>query len=65
MVWNTFRNPKETPFHWKENLNYKKIQDIQSVCVQAMKLWGYRMVDSETDLKVIEPLEKLVLTEEI
>ena len=49
-VWNTFRNPKEAPFHWKSKLSIDKIMEVQKHCQTAMKLWGYRMA-SKKDLQ--------------
>ena len=48
-VWNTYRDPKKAPFHWKESLSFDKIVKIQEKCQNAMKFWGYEMV-TEADL---------------
>ena len=48
-VWNTYRDPKKAPFHWKESLSFDKIVKIQEKCQIAMKFWGYKMA-TEADL---------------
>ena len=48
-VWNTYRDPKKAPFHWKESLSFDKIVKIQEKCQIAMRFWGYEMA-TETDL---------------
>ena len=51
-VWNTYRNPKESPFHWKTKLAFDKVMEVQHHCKNAMKLWGYRIA-TKTDLRNI------------
>ena len=46
-VWNTYRNPKEAPFHWKTKLAFPKIMEVQNQCHTATKQWGYRMATKE------------------
>ena len=48
-VWNTYRDPKKAPFHWKKSLPFDKIVKIQEKCQIAMKFWGYEMA-TEADL---------------
>ena len=50
-VWNTFRNPKDTPFHWRESLTWDQIVQVQKDCHQVLKLWGYRVINTKEDLK--------------
>ncbi len=59
-VWNTFRNPNETSFSWKE-LPFKQIIDIQNSCQLAMKLWGYLPIQTQEDLKIVNPVTELQL----
>ncbi|XP_060524000.1 carbohydrate sulfotransferase 5-like [Cylas formicarius] len=40
-VSSTYRDSKNVPFHWKNDLNYTEIQSIEATCEEAMKLWGY------------------------
>ena len=52
-VWNTFRNPKATPFHWMQSLTFDQIVKVQNECQQALKLWGYRIFSTPEELKAI------------
>ena len=45
------RDSKRVPYHWKFELTFKEILDIQSVCTEAMKLWGYKTYGRERDLE--------------
>ena len=58
-VWNTFRNPKETPFHWRDSLSFEQIQDVQSHCESSMEVWGYQMLLSEEDVHAVPILKTL------
>ncbi|GAB0099002.1 uncharacterized protein DMENIID0001_148200 [Sergentomyia squamirostris] len=42
-AYSTHRNTKSTPYHWITDLSYEEIDAIQSVCTDAMALWGYQM----------------------
>ena len=53
-VWNTFRNPKETPFHWMQSLTFEQILKVQKDCHRALKLWGYRVMNTKEDLKTVD-----------
>ena len=44
------RNPIETMNRWKYTLLYSEVQKVQDVCVDALQLWKYKEVESETDL---------------
>lgn len=57
-VWNTFRDPKKAPFHWKERLTAQDVFDVQKACQKAMSLWGYRMLQDKNKLLDLDPLEK-------
>ena len=59
-VWNTFRNPKDTPFHWMQALTFDQILKVQNECGQTLKLWGYRVFKQPEELKTTNnPLMKL------
>lgn len=45
-VSSTFRDSKNAPFHWKNELNYTEVQQIENNCREAMKLWGYVRTNS-------------------
>ena len=49
-VWNTYRDPRKAPFHWKTTLPFGKVLKVQDKCQIAMKLWGYKMAISEEEL---------------
>ena len=61
-VWNTFRNPKEAPFHWKTKLPSDRVMEVQRHCQTAMRLWGYRMATKKDLLSEYwNPLTKWLL----
>ena len=60
-AYSTFRDSKTAPFHWLEQLNMSEVERIQSVCGEAMRLWGYRLVHSEEDLKTFHSSASLDL----
>ena len=47
----TFRDSRTAPYHWKQDLNFSEVNDIQSKCAKAMDLWGYKMYRSEAEMK--------------
>ena len=49
-AWNTFRNPKDTPFRWRQSLNWDQILEVQNDCYEVLKLWGYRVFNSKEEL---------------
>ncbi|XP_057654181.1 carbohydrate sulfotransferase 4-like [Diorhabda carinulata] len=55
-VSSTFRDSKSAPFHWKADLDYTEIQNIEEACEEAMKLWGYVRAKNVTDMKEFNPL---------
>ncbi|XP_018319300.1 carbohydrate sulfotransferase 4 [Agrilus planipennis] len=60
----TFRNSKNTPFHWRMDLNFSEVQYIEEQCTQAMHLWGYVKAYNETNLKEFNPLTEFTLDNE-
>jgi hypothetical protein len=40
-VSSKFRDSKAAAFHWRKELPYTEVQHIQTVCTEAMILWGY------------------------
>ncbi|CAG9840075.1 unnamed protein product [Diabrotica balteata] len=55
-VSSTFRDSKSTPFHWKADLNYTEVQNIEENCEEAMRLWGYNRAKNVSDMKEFNPL---------
>lgn len=55
-VSSTFRDSRSAPFHWRQDLNFSEVQNIEEQCVLAMKLWGYVRAYNETSLREMNPL---------
>ncbi|XP_022919592.1 carbohydrate sulfotransferase 5-like [Onthophagus taurus] len=55
-VSSTFRDSKSAPFHWRYDLNFSEVEEIQMICSEAMKLWGYTKAINETHLREFNPL---------
>ncbi|KAF7994922.1 hypothetical protein HCN44_004394 [Aphidius gifuensis] len=55
-VSSTFRNSKTAPFHWRNDLAFEEVEEIQSVCSNAMRLWGYQLALNHTHQKEFHPL---------
>lgn len=55
-VSSTFRNSKVAPFHWRADLDFDEVDEIQRVCEPAMDLWGYVMASNATHQKDFDPL---------
>ncbi|XP_053989311.1 carbohydrate sulfotransferase 5-like isoform X1 [Hylaeus volcanicus] len=55
-VSSTFRNSKVAPFHWRSDLDFEEVDEIQRVCAAAMRLWGYVMALNSTHQKEFDPL---------
>ena len=52
----TFRDSKRAPYHWRDELTFKEVKDIQEKCTLAMKLWGYKKANTQKQLKKLKPL---------
>ncbi|XP_017763132.1 PREDICTED: carbohydrate sulfotransferase 4-like isoform X1 [Eufriesea mexicana] len=55
-VSSTFRNSKVAPFHWRTDLDFEEVDEIQRVCATAMRLWGYVMASNSSHQKDFDPL---------
>ncbi|XP_034185620.1 carbohydrate sulfotransferase 4 isoform X2 [Osmia lignaria lignaria] len=55
-VSSTFRNSKVAPFHWRTDLDFEEVDEIQRVCAAAMRLWGYVMASNSSHQKEFDPL---------
>ncbi|XP_046418496.1 carbohydrate sulfotransferase 5-like isoform X1 [Neodiprion fabricii] len=40
-AYSTYRNSKTAPFHWRTDLEFEEVEEIQRNCFVAMKRWGY------------------------
>lgn len=54
-AFSTFRKTSETQQKWINELSWEGVSNIQLTgeCTEAMKLWGYKMANSEAELKNI------------
>jgi len=57
-VSSTFRDSKNAPYHWRNELNFSEVKAIQEKCSLAMELWGYRKANTQQELKELDPLMK-------
>ncbi|XP_063288362.1 carbohydrate sulfotransferase 5-like [Pelobates fuscus] len=48
------RESKNTTENWRKRLDFRIVKKIQSVCQEAMDMFGYLPVESETDLKYLD-----------
>ena len=55
-VSSTFRDSKNAPYHWRNELSFAEVQDIQEKCSEALKLWGYKKADTSDELENLQPL---------
>ena len=49
-VWNTFRDTDALKDHWKHEMAWSEVLDIQAKCRQALKYWGYDILQNEEEL---------------
>jgi len=55
-VMSTVRNPQFEKQQWMQELNIDSIIKIQNNCSEAMRLWGYKILKSEEELKPTNPV---------
>ncbi|XP_033222948.1 carbohydrate sulfotransferase 4-like isoform X2 [Belonocnema kinseyi] len=60
-VSSTFRNSKAAPFHWRTDLDFEEVQEIQDACSVAMQLWGYVQAVNATHQKYFNPITNFSL----
>ncbi|XP_051161919.1 carbohydrate sulfotransferase 4-like isoform X4 [Leptopilina boulardi] len=51
----TFRNSKAAPFHWRTDLTFFEVNEIQEACKDAMQLWGYVRAENYTHQQYFNP----------
>ena len=56
LITNIFCLYSRTPFRWMQKLPFHEVQDIQKSCSNALKLWGYNIVNNEEEYKTLKPL---------
>ncbi|XP_013183328.1 carbohydrate sulfotransferase 4 [Amyelois transitella] len=49
-VSSTFRISQDVPFRWKNVLDFNYVDDMQTVCKEAMDLWGYRLAHNSSHM---------------
>ncbi|XP_058808563.1 carbohydrate sulfotransferase 4 isoform X2 [Phymastichus coffea] len=52
----TFRNSKTAPFHWRAQLDYEEVEEIQQECNLAMRLWGYAFAHNASHQRYFDPV---------
>ncbi|XP_046596053.1 carbohydrate sulfotransferase 5-like isoform X1 [Neodiprion lecontei] len=57
----TFRNSAATPFHWKTELTFEEVEEVQQSCATAMKYWGYVPAMNATHQKEFNPVKEYLL----
>ena len=60
-VSSTFRDSKNAPYHWRQDLSFEEVSQIQDECGEAMRLWGYKQAESSEDLADLQPLMDFTL----
>jgi hypothetical protein len=62
--WNQFRDPTNAALGWRKLLTFNQIMSVQNECYEAMKLWGYKSVNSKKELLKLQPLLPLDLNQQ-
>ncbi|XP_046471357.1 carbohydrate sulfotransferase 5-like isoform X1 [Neodiprion pinetum] len=60
-VSSTYRNSKAAPFHWRADLEFEEVEEIQRNCVVAMKHWGYVHAINASHQREFNPITDYVL----
>ncbi|XP_046737913.1 carbohydrate sulfotransferase 4-like [Diprion similis] len=60
-VYSTYRNSKTAPFHWRTNLEFEEVEEIQRTCFMAMKHWGYVPALNASHQREFNPVTNYVL----
>lgn len=55
-VSSTYRDSKSAPFHWRNDLSFEEVDQIQASCKSALKLWGYRPAVNESYQRTFIPI---------
>lgn len=61
-VSSTYRDSRTAPYHWKQDLPFETVIDIQSGCTEAMDLWGYRKYRHLREVEKLDSVLPLNLT---
>lgn len=60
----TFRNSKAAPFHWRSELDFDEVEEIQQECGLAMRIWGYTFAHNSTHQRYFDPVTDYSLSDE-
>ncbi|XP_046746148.1 carbohydrate sulfotransferase 3-like isoform X2 [Diprion similis] len=60
-VSSTFRNSTAAPFHWRTELEFKEVEEIQKSCSIAMEYWGYVAAKNATHQTEFNPVTNYTL----
>lgn len=55
-AYTTYRDTRNTPFHWRSDMNYTQVKKIENDCELAMQLWGYIPAYNSTSLLNLNPI---------
>ncbi len=50
------KNPIETALHWRKEMSFERILEIQEACTEAMSLWGYKVFNSSRQVLTESPI---------
>ncbi|KAM3966569.1 carbohydrate sulfotransferase 4 [Aphomia sociella] len=64
-VSSTFRVSRDVPFKWKNVLNFSYVEEIQTLCKEAMDLWGYELAHNASHMssKEFNPLKPYLISQ--
>jgi len=57
-VSSTYRNSSSAPFHWRSDLSYAEVVNIQNKCKAAMSAWGYLKALNSSHVKKFNPINR-------
>ena len=57
-MFSTIRDSATVPYHWRKDLEFQEIDEIQRECGEAMKLWGYRAFLEAEDIEKVWPVAR-------
>lgn len=57
----TTRNSKTAPYHWRRELEFEEVEEIQRSCIVAMEYWGYVPATNATHQTEFNPVTDYTL----
>ena len=64
-VSSTHRDSKSAPYHWKQDLPFQSVIEIQDACSKAMRLWGYRKYENPKEVEDLDSVLPLRMNRKI